>query len=281
MAKQAEYVLGTDRIELERLKFQHGVWLDQARGLWSRAGFDRLGEERGSEPSGHGARLADLGSGPGYTSLDLAAFAGSRTEVLAVDESERFVAELERLAARAGARITPLVARVEQLDLPAGSLDGAYARWLFCWLKDPTAAVRKVARALRPGARLALQEYLHWGTFALLPRAPALDAAVRACLASWAGVHIDLAALAPRLAADAGLELEHMEPIARMGAPGEPVWEWLETFHRSYLPRLVERGLLGADECAAALQAWRDHGELPGARVLAPTMASVILRKPL
>jgi hypothetical protein len=94
-------------------------------------------------------------------------------------------------------------------------------------------------------------------------------------------VHVDAAAHVAVFAERAGLELELLEPIVRIGTPGSPVWNWLEGFHRSYLPRLVERGLLSDDEVRAALAAWQRHARLPGARVLAPTMASVILRRPL
>jgi hypothetical protein len=102
---------------------------------------------------------------------------------------------------------------------------------------------------------------------------------VRACLASWSDVTIDVAAHAAEHAARAGLELEYFEPLVRVGGPTSPVWRWLEGFHRSYLPRLVARGLLSAAEVAAALQAWEHHAQRSDALVLAPTMAAVLLRK--
>ena len=266
---EAEYVLGTDAIELDRLREQHEVWSHHARTLWERAGFRGL------------ATLLDLGCGPGFTTLELADFAGPETRILAVDESPSFLAALRsRLAELTEGDVEPLEARVEALELAEASVDGAYARWLFSWLPAPGEALRRVARALRPGARLALHEYLHWGSFSLLPPHPAHESAVRACLASWEDVHIDVAARMAAYANHAGLELEHLEPIARGGAPGSPVWRWLEDFHRSYLPRLVERGLMSAAERDGALEAWEHQARLPGARVLAPTMAGVILRKP-
>ena len=269
MTDQKEYVLGTDDLELARLREQHEVWLEQSRALWERAGFRGLGT------------LADLGCGPGYTSLALADFAGRATRVLAIDESERFIAALRaHLVGAPERRVEPRRARVEQLGLPRESLDGAYARWLFSWLEEPAAGLAQVARALRPGARVALHEYLHWGSFSLLPPRPDFDLAIRACLASWSGMTIDVAAHAADHAARAGLELEHFEPIARVGPPGSPVWRWLEDFHRSYLPRLAERGLIGRSEVETVLRAWERHAELPGALVLAPTMAAVVLRKP-
>lgn len=269
MAGGREYVLGTDAVELRRLEEQHLAWLDEGRALWERAGLCGLGS------------VLDLGCGPGHTSLALAEFCGPGTRVLAVDQSKPFVDHLRgELQRRPGLRVEPLRVRIEELELPEASLDGAHARWVLSWLPDPAGAVERVARWLRPGAPLVLQEYLHWGSFTLLPPHPRHCIAVRACLASWADTHIDAAAHAAAFAERAGLELELLEPIVRIGTPGSPVWSWLEGFHRSYLPRLVQRGLLSDDEVREALAAWQRHARLPGARVLAPTMASVILRRP-
>lgn len=270
MGGAAEYVLGTDRTELERLREQHLAWLDQGRALWERAGLRGAGT------------VLDLGCGPGHTSLALAEFCGPEARVVAVDESEPFLAHLRgELAQRPGTRVEPLRVRIEELELPEASLDAAHARWVLSWLPDPAAAVERVAAFLKPGAPLVLQEYLHWGSFTLLPPHPRHHVAIRACLASWADVHVDAAAHVAAFAERGGLELELLEPIVRVGTPGSPVWTWLESFHRSYLPRLVDRGLLREHEVHEALEAWERHALLPGARVLAPTMAGVILRRPL
>ena len=60
------YLLGTDPEEGLRLETQHRVWGEAARDLWDRAGF------------GMGARLLDLGCGPGFAALELAARVGAR-----------------------------------------------------------------------------------------------------------------------------------------------------------------------------------------------------------
>ena len=43
--------------------------------------------------------------------------------------------------------------------VPDGSFDGAYARWVFSFVPQPARVAAAVARALRPGARFALQEF--------------------------------------------------------------------------------------------------------------------------
>ncbi len=265
-----EYILGTDAEELERLRFQHQVWVKEAYELFERAGL-RAGD-----------RVLDLGCGPGFTTIELAHVVGPRGHVIARDVSARFLATLERESARLGFRhVEPSLGPVEELALADGSLDAAYARWLFCWLADPMPALERVARALRPGGVLVLQEYLDWGAMRLLPSGPAFARAVEACLASWkvGGATIDFAARVPALAPLSGFELEHFRPRARLGRSGSLEWRWIDQFFRVYLPKVVERGLLAPREHEAWLHEWDERTAGSASFVATPTMADVILRK--
>ena len=271
MPAETEYILGTDRVELDRLRGQHVAWIQQAYALLERAGL-RAGQT-----------LLDLGCGPGFTTVELARLVGPSGRVIALDESERFIAflrsERERLALP---QIEPRIGRAETLDLPSASLDGAYARWLFCWLADPGAVMQAVADALAPGGVLVLQEYLDWGAKKLVPRGPAHDRVVQACMRSWpaGGATIDIGEHLPTLAADCGLVLEHFRPIARLGRVGSLEWRWLTEFYESYLPRLVERGLLTRDELAAWRAEWSAREADGRSFVYTPTMVDALLRKP-
>jgi SAM-dependent methyltransferase len=265
-----EYILGTDREELERLHFQHQVWVKEAYELFERAGL-RAGDV-----------VLDLGCGPGFTTLELAHVVGPEGRVFARDVSARFLASLESECKRLGfAHVEPSLGPVEELALEDASLDAAYARWLFCWLADPMPVLERVSRALRPGGALLLQEYVDWGAMRLLPHAPAFARAVEGCLASWraGSATIDFAARAPELAPRSGFELEHFLPRARLGRVGSLEWRWIETFFRSYLPRVVERGLLTAAELEAWRREWDERARGGASWVQTPTMADVILRR--
>jgi SAM-dependent methyltransferase len=269
--ERGEYILGTDPAELERLRFQHQAWVKEAYELFERAGL------------GAGLRVLDLGCGPGFTTLELAHVVGPEGRVLAADQSARFLATLRRECARLGlGQVEARLGPVEELALPAGGIDAAYARWLFCWLPDPLAVLARVARALRPGGVLLLQEYVDWGAMRLFPHGPAFARGVEACLASWrtGGATIDFAAEVPALAPRAGLVLEHFRPRARLGRVGSFEWRWLEGFFRSYLPKVVERGLLAPRELDAWLAEWDERSSAGTSWIATPTMADVILRRP-
>jgi len=271
VTSEREYILGTDRDELERLGLQHQAWVAQAYSIFARAGFRE------------GDTLIDLGCGPGFTSIELARVVGPRGRVIARDESTRFLDFLRGESARAGlAQIEPSSGRVEDLDLPQASLDGAYARWLFCWLPDPGAALARVAEALKPGAAIAIQDYLDWGGMKLLPPSEVLDEAVLACMASWreGGSRIDVGEDLPALAQDCGLHVESFLPVARVGVVGSLEWRWLGTFFATYLPKLVERGSYGEGEFAAFRAEWEARTAQGTSRCYAPLMFDAVLRKP-
>lgn len=267
---EREYILGTDREELERLGSQHQAWVRHTHALFDRAGW------------GTGDVLLDLGCGPGFTALELARLVGPKGRVWAADVSARFLAHLTAEVARLGIEhVRTVEGPVEELDLPAASLDGVYSRWLFSWLEDPLAVLARVAGFVRPGGVLALQEYLQWNTLRLVPATPVVDRAVTFCLASFAQTGwIDVAEKLAAGAADCGLEVVDFRPAARIGTIGSPVWRWLGGFFASYLPRLVERGAYLEDDLAEFRHTWRElEARGSGAWIVAPTVGELLLRR--
>ena len=268
---ESEYILGTEREEIERLRFQHQVWVEAAYALWGRAGF-RFGDV-----------LLDLGCGPGFTSFELALVVGPKGTVIARDKSPRFLeflrVERDRLSR---AQIETSLGPVEELDLGREHLDGAYARWLLCWVPDPGAVLERVARSLKRGGRLALQEYLDWGAMKLVPRSESFARAVEACMQSFGAgeATIDIGDHIPSLAERCGLQVEYFQPLARLGRAGSPEWKWLAQFLGSYLPKLVDQGLLERDELDGCLRDLDERTEEGSSYCYTPTMVDVLLRKP-
>lgn len=271
MSEPGEYILGVDQEELDRLYFQHKAWTQAAYEVFQVAGLR----------AGH--RVLDLGCGPGFTSFELAHVVGSDGRVIARDQSARFLEFLRAECARRSIRnVEASLGPVEALDLAEGSLDAAYARWLFCWLPDPGSALARVARSVKPGGVIVLQEYLDWGAMRLMPQSEVFDRSVLACMRSWheGGGRIDIARDLPALAREVGLRVTRFQPRARIGAVGSLEWRWLESFFRSYLPRLAERGSLRASDVETHEREWRDRARDAASFVYAPVMADVVLTKP-
>ena len=266
-ATEHEYVLGTNDAELARLGFQHQVWAAETAALWERAGF---------RPGHH---VLDVGCWPGYGSFDLAHLVGRAGRVLAVDVSERFVGHLEAERRRRGLeQIEPRVADLEALALPPGSVDGAFARWVLCFVRDPARVVERVARALRPGGTFAVMDYCRYEAFTVAPRGEAIQRAVAAVSRSFRahGGDPDVGQALPALMRAAGLTVRSVRPIVRVARPGSALWEWPATFFANYLPALVQAGQLGEVDRLAFDREWAERSRSPDAFLMTPPMVEVV-----
>lgn len=114
---------------------------------------DTLLEQTGIGP---GMRILDVGAGTGDLALLVAGRVGPAGSVLATDVSSAMLEVAARLAGEAGLRnVETLVARAEDLDLPAGSFDAAISRNCLMFVDDLPRALRAVRSALRRGGRFA------------------------------------------------------------------------------------------------------------------------------
>ena len=245
--KAGSYLLGTEQAELERLGRQHAVWRADCLAAWDRAGF------------GPGQRLLDLGCGPGFAALDLAALVGAEGAVLAIDNARPYLEHLQRqahcrglsqLAALRFDLAGPVSCEAIDAAIGRGRWDGAWCRWLAMFLPDPAALMAAVARALRPGGRLVLHEYVQWDTFALHPRGQGLDRFVRRCIDHWLahGVDPHVARRLPALLEAQGLRLLGSRSLMACCPSDQPKAIWLQDFLRSYAPMLASAGLWSSSE---------------------------------
>ena len=257
-----EYVLGTGDHELQRLGFQHQVWSAQAFSLWERAGF------------GPGQTIIDVGCGPGYAAFDLVDLVGPRGRVIAVDQSEPFLAHLRARARALGVaeQVEVRKADVETATRFAEGADGAYVRWVLCFVADPEAVIAAIARSLRPGGVCAIQDYYFYRAITLGPPSEVFKRTIAAVDASFRqrGGDPDIGMRLPTLLARHGLEVVHAEPIVRSARPGSSLWQWPTWFFENYVPALVEMGLLTEADQRAFAEDWARHTADPNAIFVTP-----------
>ena len=242
------------------------MWAGEAARGWERAGF------------GPGHALLDVGCGPGYAAFDLARIVGARGRVHGVDVSERFVAHLQAEArARGMANLTAEVGDVAAMELPAG-FDGAWARWVLCFVPDAGAVVRSVARALKPGAAFVVQDYMKYEGVMMAPEDPAFDRVWAAMIASWraSGGDPHVGAALPALMEAEGLEVVEVHPIVRGARPGTALWAWPRTFFTNFLPTLVAGGFITRSDAEAFDARWAERERTPGAFFSTPPVVEVV-----
>jgi ubiquinone/menaquinone biosynthesis C-methylase UbiE len=107
-----------------------------------------------------GARVLDIGAGPGYVSLVLADRVGPDGLVYAVDRSADALAYLERLQHERGvAQIQRVVADITTLDPGTLHPDSALVTMVLHHTDDPPGILSNVARLLPPGALAVVAEF--------------------------------------------------------------------------------------------------------------------------
>lgn len=154
--------------------------------------------------------VLDLGCGLGSDALRMAAELPSGGQVTGVDVSRKMISEARRRAEGSGAPVTFVEGSALAVPFPDGTFDRCRAQSLLQHLPDAMAAVREIARVLRPGARVAAFEF-DLGTSVLdhpdrvLTRT-LLDYVTDCALQGWIGRQL------PRIYREAGFTAVTVEP---------------------------------------------------------------------
>ncbi len=261
------YILGDSRVESERLQRQAELWDPVAHAL-----FDRLRVRRGM-------RVLEIG--PGRGSLHMELRRRVRGPVDAVERSERFVQHLGAVTRRDG--FGPGVFWQQDLidaPLPERTYDLVFARWVFLFLPDPEAHLRKLVRALKPGGRIALEDYLR-GSMALVPHPPEWDDFTRADRAFFAtqGGDVNIGARLPELYRRVGLTVEEVVPTTRTGRPGSPTWKWMTEYFLGVMDRYGELPPFTPEGAKSLRRRWLAAQRQKTSLVIGPTVLDVVGRK--
>lgn len=267
MSDEQEYLLGTDKIELERLKLQHDIWDD-----WTEKVLDVSG-------IGSGNKVLDLGAGPGFTSLSLAKRVGRDGHVLATDMSTRFSKHLIHLADDAGAsQIEFLQADVHTLELPHQSFDFVFARWVFCFLRSRVDVLARLAKILKPGGKLIIMDYFNYLGVGFMPNHPHLRRGFEAVHQSFgdSGGTLDVGEILPSQLVQNGFRIDSLTPINEISRHGQKHWRWFKTFRDSFFPKLLDSGYLDEHQLAQFDEVLAQREADPGAYFFTPPMLGIV-----
>jgi arsenite methyltransferase len=126
-----------------------------------------------------GETVLDLGSGGGIDVLLSARRVGPTGKVYGVDMTDEMLELARRNQAEAGIQnVEWLKGTIEQLPLPAGSVDVVISNCVINLSSDKPAVLREAARVLRPGGRFAVSDIV---------ADPEMDEKTRRDVAQWTG----------------------------------------------------------------------------------------------
>ncbi|MGC4085113.1 MAG: hypothetical protein QM736_24100 [Vicinamibacterales bacterium] len=152
---------------------------------------------------------------------------------------------------------------------------------MFLFLPDPAAHIKLLARALKPGGLLAVQDY-HRDTFMLVPRPEEWDAFIAADRAFFAsqGGNVSIGVRLPAMMREAGLRVTSIEQTTQDGHPGSPTWNWVTNYVLSVIDRLDHSPTFTRATAASLKRQWLASGRDRSTLLIAPCVLDVVARKP-
>jgi SAM-dependent methyltransferase len=262
------YLLGDSRREAARLRRQARLWDPTAFAL-----FDRIQIKQGW-------RVLEVG--PGQGSLHMELRRRVQGPIDSVERSHVFADLLRQRCSRDGYGQgtiwgTDLIAA----RLPRATYDLIFARWVFLFLPNPEAHIRKLVAALKPGGILAIEDYCR-ATMRRVPQPPHWENFLKADLAFFAseGGDANIGARLPDLFERAGLTLVDVRPTIKSGPAGSAVWNWVSTYFMGVMPQLGTYPPFDAGQAARLRRNWLAAGKRRTSWLIAPTLVDVVGRKP-
>lgn len=265
------YFIGVHDRELERLRDQHLAWEPETRALWSSAGFR----------SGH--HLADLGSGPGFSAIDLAHVAGPSGRVAAIDKASPYLDFLDRETRRKGiVNVKTVVADLTQTHVIEGPLDGAFCRFFLAFLiEDLDRVLECIYRSLKPGGVLAAMEYLTLESTTCSPPIRGFDAHTQAWIRYYLrnGGDTAIGKYLPEKLARAGFKVRYENCVGGMAHPSHRWWSWWGRLIADFGETLASDGLMSRDDLRLLQNDWAEISLQHDAFICTPILIQLVGQK--
>lgn len=265
-----DYVLGTHDEEIERLGLQHRVWLPHASDAWRRGGFTT------------GQTIVDLGSGPGYASIEFARMVGPDGRVIAIERSERFLAHLEERKTELGLpQIQAIQADLDE-PLPSGiAADRLWCRWVCAFVRYPRELILRLGRVIKPGGIVVFHEYGEYKSWRRIPDSPELNEFVDLVMQTWRadGGEPDIGRSIPAWLHQSGFDVLSVKPIVEVLTPADAMWQWPQAFVRVGTERLRSLGVLEAARADEIRRTLENAETLPRVWMTTPLVLEIVAKK--
>jgi SAM-dependent methyltransferase len=265
-----DYFIGVHDGEVQRLHDQNAAWLPESRALWLRAGFE------------HARRIADLGSGPGFTTFDLATLVDPGGTVTAIDKAAPYLRFVETEAKRRNLANV----RTIECDIASGAFaerefDAAFCRFFLAFLIDDLdAALAHIRASLERGATFAAMEYLTLTSATCAPPSPSFDAHTRAWIDYYAahGGDTTVGAVLPDKLRAAGFDVIAVDCVGGIARAGSRWWTWWGRLMSDFGETLVAAGHMSEAERIELERDWTRASSDALAFIHTPVLVQIVAR---
>ncbi len=269
MSDNKEYILGTNQTELERLEFQHGVWKEITDSF-----LDKINIQKGW-------KCLDVGSGPGFVSMDLRNIVGESGEITVVEPSEFYMNYFKEQCEKNNFRNIKFIDKnLEDTELADDQYDLVYLRWVIDFVREPEKFLLKLLKALKKGGVIAIQDYNYEG-IGLYPKGGAFDNIadyIRAYYRAGGGDPYFISKIPPLFKKN-NIRLEEYTPVGLAGDTQSPVFEWVRKFIKGHLNVLAEMKIISGTEKTQLEKDWDEHENNPDTVIFSPVVVNVYGRK--
>jgi ubiquinone/menaquinone biosynthesis C-methylase UbiE len=267
--KNKEYLLGVNESELERLRFQHGIWKQNTDSF-----LDRLNIKKGW-------KCLDVGAGPGFVSMDLRQRVGPTGEVTALEQSEFYLEWLARESKRRRWKnINTMRGNAETALLPKNHYNLVFVRWVIAFVPDPAKFLRPLIESLKKGGVIAIMDYWYEG-LSLYPQGGAFDGAAEAVRKYYRSSGGDpyVTGKIPELLRSNKLKVVDFTPTLIAGGPDSDIIEWAHRFFVPHLPLMAEKGNCSKEEAESMAQDWLAHRKNANTIFFSPIVVHIAGKK--
>lgn len=259
-------LLGASQYEVEQLAFQGEVWRPMTDAL-----LDRIGVRRGW-------RCLEIGAGIGTVTLPLSERVGPTGSVDAVEAVPLYAETLrEQLARKDIGWVSLHEGPLRSFEIKRARYDLIFSRWAFSDMKDVEANLRRLAKGLKPGGALAIEDYHHLGC-AYHPNRPSFDAVIEASRAWYrkTGGNPRVAGELPAIFHRLGLTSVEVTPHLRVGGPSSDLWRWSELVFQAQLPSMISARVISSALAARFRKDLAAVKKVPGALFVVPAIFDVV-----
>lgn len=269
MSSDKEYILKTNQTELDRLEFQHGVWKKVTDNMLNKINI---------QP---GWKCLDVGSGPGFVSMELLNHVGEKGEVTALEPSEFYLNHFkEYCTGNSLKNVNFINGTVENTDLKHDQYDLIFMRWVIDFVPEPEKFLLKLLDSLKKGGVIAIQDYNYEG-IGLYPKGGAFDnvaEVVRAYYRAGGGDPYFISKIPPIFKRN-NIQLLDYTPLGLAGDNQSGVFLWVGKFFTGHLQTLADLKIISADEKIAYEKDWKEYESNPDAVCFSPIVVDVIGKK--